>query len=124
MSNRKIFGRAQIVIDGQFYDAQPGAYIKPGGLKNTSRAFTNSIKYSQSLIPAEVGCSVPVTEETSILALQQITEAEIHFTSDAGKSYIVRNAVQTGEVQVADGDSGGVAPLVFSGDPAEEVANG
>lgn len=123
-NDRKIFGRAQIVVNGQFYDAQPGAYIKVGGIKNTSRQFTHGSKYSQSTIPSEVGCGVPITENTSLRQLQELTDAEIHFTSDVGTSYIVRNAVQTGEVQAADGDSGGVAPLVFNGDPAEEVKNG
>jgi hypothetical protein len=124
MSNRKIFGRAQIIIDGQFYDSLPGAQLEVGGLRNVSRSFTNSIKYSQNLQPARVLCSVPVTEETSLVALAQIAEAEIQFIADTGRSYIVRNAVQTGAVTVSDGDSGGVAPLEFSGDAAEEVVDG
>lgn len=124
MSNRKLLGRARIVIDGQFYDTLPGAQLEVGGVRNVSRAFTNGIKYSQNYQPSRVICSVPVTEDTSILALAQMTEVEIHFNSDAGKSYIVRNGVQVGAVTVADGDSGGVAPLEFSGDPAEEVSNG
>lgn len=124
MSNRKLFGRAQIVINGQFYDALPGAQLEVGGLRNVARPFTNSIKYNQSLQPAKVTCSVPVTQDTSILALSQMTEVEVHFTSDAGKSYIIRNAVQTGAAAVADGDSGGVLPLELSGDPAEEVIDG
>lgn len=124
MSNRKIFGRATLHVDGQFYDTQPGAILEPGGITNVSREFTHSVKYSQRLSAARVTCSVPVTSETSITQLKGLTEVEIHFTSDAGRTYIIRNAVQTGAVGTGDGDSGGVAPLEFSGDPAEEVVNG
>jgi len=121
MSNRKLLGRATIHVNGQFYDASPGASLDVGGLRNVSRPFTHGIKYNQNLQPARVVCSVPVTEDTSILALSQLTEVEVTFKGDNGRTYIIRNAVQVGTVTVADGDSGGVAPLEFSGDPAEEV---
>jgi len=124
MSNRKLLGRASIHIDGQFYDSLPGATLEVGGLRNVSRAFTHGVKYNQALDAARIVCSVPVTENTSLLALKQLTEVDVTFTGDNGRTYIVRNAVQTAVVTVADGDSGGVAPLEFSGDPAEEVVNG
>jgi hypothetical protein len=124
MSNRKLLGRARITVDGQFYDSLPGASLEVGGIRNVSRPFTHGIKFNQNLQPGRVLCSVPVTESTSILALSQLTEVDVTFESDAGTTYIIRNAVQMGAVTVADGDSGGVAPLEFSGDPAEEVVNG
>jgi hypothetical protein len=123
-SNRKLFGRAQIVINGQFYDSLPGAQLEVGGLRNVTRPLTNSIKYSQNLQPSKVTCAVPVTKDTSILALLQMTEAEIHFVTDVGRSYIIRNGAQVGAGAVADGDSGGTLPLEFNGDPAEEVVDG
>ncbi len=121
MSNRKLFGRATIHIDGQFYDSQPGASLQVGGLRSVARAFTHGIKYNQSLQPSTITCSVPVTEDTSIVALASLTEVDITFRCDSGRTYIIRNAVQTGAVAVSDGDSGGIAPLEFSGDPAEEI---
>lgn len=124
MSNRKLFGRATVHVNGQFYDTLPGATLEVGGIRNVSRPFTHGIKFSQNLAPSRIVCSVPVTEETSLLALSQLTGAEITFACDTGRTYIVRNGVQTSPVTVADGDSGGVAPLEFSGDPAEEVVNG
>lgn len=124
MSDSKIFGRVQVVINGQFYESLSGATLMVGGLRNVAREFTNGIRYNQRLTAARITCSVPVGKETSIVALTQLVDAEVHFNADSGKSYIVRKAFQTGEGTVSDGDSGGVLPLEFSGEPAEEVSNG
>lgn len=119
--SRKTLGRATIRVNGQVFDSEPGASLLVGGLKNNARQTTETFYYNQTKIPSRLSCRVPVTADVSLRALQEITDAEITFEGDTGQTYIVRNAVQTGDVEVADGSDGGFAALVFEGDPAEEM---
>ncbi|MCC6581967.1 MAG: phage tail tube protein, partial [Phycisphaeraceae bacterium] len=74
--NNQILGRATIRIDSQVFDTEPGATIRPGGIKNTSRQMTDKHYFSQSEISARLTCKVPVSPETSLRQLQEITGAE------------------------------------------------
>lgn len=122
-TERKLFGRATIHIDGQFYDSDPGASIVPGGLRATAREFTHGVKFSQRLTKAVITCAIPFTGDVSLVDLASIMEVPVSFKCDNGRSYIVRNAVQTGDAAVSGGDSGGTISLTLEGDPAEEVVD-
>lgn len=118
---RKTLGRATIRVNGQVYDTEPGATILPGGLKNNARQTSDRFYYNQTKIPARMTCRVPITADVSLRQLQELTDAEITFEADTGQTYIMRNAVQTGDVEGADGADGGFASLTFESDPAEEM---
>lgn len=120
-TERKLFGRATIHIDGQFYDSDPGASLAPGGLRSTAREFTHGVKYTQRLTKAVVTCAVPFTGDVSLVSLASITEVPVSFKCDNGRSYLIRNAVQTGDAAVSGGDSGGTIALTLEGDAAEEI---
>lgn len=117
----KIHGQASIRINGQYYESDNDASLKPGGIKNNNRMIGRKSFYNQTTIPSEVKCKIGVTKDISLTALQSISEAEVTFTSDTGRTWIIRNAAQTGELEMSGGDSGGSVELTLQGEPAEEM---
>lgn len=118
---KKTLGRASIRIDSKIVDSEPGAELVVGGIKNNSRQTTSKHYYNQTMIPSRITCRVPFTADVSLRDLQSLAEVDVTFTSDTGQIYMIRDAVQTSEIAVTDGDAGGFASLVFEGDPAEEI---
>lgn len=119
----KIHGQATIRINGQVIESEDDAALKPGGLKNNGRMIGQKFHHNQTTIPATVTCKVPVGGSTSIRDLQALSGVEITFESDTGRTWIVRNAVQTAELELTGGEQGGTVQLEFAGEPAEEMAS-
>lgn len=119
----KIHGQATIRINGQVYESDDNAALTPGGLKNNPAMTGQKFYFNQTRIPSVVTCRVPVTKDVSVRALQEINEAEIIFQSDTGRTWIIRNACQTGELNLAGGADGGKVDLTFNGEPAEEMVS-
>jgi len=117
----KIHGQATIRINGQVYESEDGASLTPGGLKNNPRMTGQKFYYNQTYIPAVVTMTTPVLGTTSLRDLQEIAQAEITFASDNGRIWIIRNAAQTGDVNMSGGADGGKVQLTFEGEPAEEM---
>lgn len=117
----KIHGQATIRINGQVYESEDNAALTPGGVKNNERMTGRKFYFNQSYIPAIVTCKVPVPRGTSLRQLQEINGAEIIFESDTGSTWIIRNACQTGELNLAGGADGGKVDITFHGEPAEEM---
>lgn len=117
----KIHGRATIRVNGQVYETDDDATLRPGGIKNNDRMTGQKFYYNQTAISAQVTCKVPVTKDTSLRALQEIADAEITFESDTGKTWIIRNAAQTGEIELSGGADGGKVELTFNGEAGEEM---
>ncbi len=117
----KILGRAEFRIDGQYYDTSEGAKLTVGGQKNTAQAVGTRVYHTETLMPAKVECQVPHTAEVSMRAFQNATGVTVTFRADTGQTYIIRDAVQTGDVAASDGAQGGLIDLVFEGQPAEEM---
>ncbi len=117
----KIHGQATIRLNGQVYETEDDASLMPGGVKNTDRMIGKKFNYNQTTIPSEVICKVPVNKDVSLKQLQEMTGVEINFESDVGRSYIIRDAVQVGEIKLTGGSDGGTAELTFKGEPAEEM---
>lgn len=122
--SQKILGRAKIRVNDQFFDSEQGATLVPGGFRNNARPTSHSFKYNQSFIPSRVTCSIPFQAGQSLKELQSLADVEIHFEADTGQTYVIRNAAQTGEVSVADGEQGGMIALEFQGNPADELIGG
>lgn len=117
----KIHGRATIRFNGQVFETDDDATLQVGGLKNNDRTTGNKFYYNQSFIPSTVTCKIPVTKDVSIKQFQEMNEAELQFASDTGRVYIIRNAAQTGDVQLQGGSDNGKIELTFNGEPAEEM---
>lgn len=121
MSKNQVLGRAQIRVNDEFYDSEPGATIVAGGYRNNSRPTSHTVKFNQTLIPSRVTCSIPFVEGMSKRKLQELRDVEIHFQCDTGQVFIIPSAAQIGEVSLADGEQGGFVALEFHGQPAQEI---
>ncbi len=117
----KIHGRATIRFNGQVYETDDDATLQPGGLKNNERMTGEKFFYNQTKIPSMVVCKIPVTKEVSLRQFQEMTDVEVTFTSDNGRTWIIRSAAQTGELQLQGGADNGKVEMTFHGEPAEEM---
>lgn len=117
----KKHGQATIRINGRVFESRDQAELMVGGLKNNADMIGDKHFYSQTKIASNVKCTVPFTSETELKTLQEMTEAEVIFESDTGKSWIIRDAVQVAELNLQGGEGNGTVDLEFSGSPAEEV---
>lgn len=118
----KIHGQATIRIDGQVFESEDDASLKVGGKKNTGRMIGQKFNHSQTVIPSEITCKVPVTSELDVKTLQEATGVEVTFESDVGRTYIIRDAVQENELTFTGGDGNGTVELMFKGAPAEVMS--
>ncbi len=121
MSNKKMHGRAEIRLGGQYIESEDGATLTPGGLKNTGEMIGDGFYFSQTKIPSILTCRVPVTKDTSVRALQELSGIEIIFQSDTGRTWIINGACQTNDLNFGGGEGNGKVELSFSGEPAEEM---
>jgi hypothetical protein len=117
----KMHGRATIRIDGQVFESDDDATLAPGGLQNTGQMIGQKHFYSQTTTASEVKMKIPVTVESDLRNLQELAEIEVMFESDTGLTYLQRNAVQTGRLELQGGEGNGKVELTFSGEPAERV---
>lgn len=116
----KIHGEATIRINGQVYESND-AELEPGGQINSKKMVGRKTYDSESYEMSKVTCKIPVTVDVSLTDLQKMRAAEVTFTSDIGKVWIIRDAAQTNKLKVSSGKDGGLAELVFEGEPAEEM---
>lgn len=117
----KMHGRATIRIDGQVFESDDDATLIPGGLQNSGGMVGSKFFYSQTNTASEVKMKIPVTKESDLRAFQELAEVEIMFESDTGLTYLQRNAVQTGRIELQGGEGNGKVELTFNGEPAEKV---
>ncbi len=117
----KMHGQAVIRRNGQILVTDEDATLEPGGIVNNPRMIGRDFAYNQSWTPGKVTCKTPVTKDVSLTELQQLTDLEIAFESDTGTTWIIRNAVQAGNLSLTGGNSGGTTELTFQGKPAVEM---
>lgn len=117
----QIHGIATIRRNGNFIETFDDASIIPGGVKNNSRASATRYNHNQTYLPATVKCKIPVNKQMSLTELQGASGMDITFESDIGKTFIVRNAAQTGDLELTGGSDGGTVEATFEGDAAEEM---
>lgn len=113
-------GRAQVIVDGETIDSEPGAKLVLGGIVNDELVTGYNVHRVEKLAPAQLECTFPLAVQRSLEALRRPGEVTIAFMADTGQSYVVRDAFLTSPLEITDG-AGGKIPLRFSGSPAEEV---
>ncbi|MBM3619027.1 MAG: hypothetical protein FJX23_10860 [Alphaproteobacteria bacterium] len=124
MAKNLLHGRARIHLDGQFYDSEPGATLNVGGTRFTTRVMSYGTKHNQRLIASSLSANIPLTSDVKVKALASAGPIDITFESDTGKTFLLRNMCQVGDAAFSGGDSGGLLPVQFEGDEAEELTNG
>jgi hypothetical protein len=118
----QIHGQATIRMNGTVLESEDTASLIVGGLKNNGRMVGRKFVHNQTMVAARVKCKVAVGAGTSLRDLQEISGAEIIFESDTGRTWIIRDAAQSAELELSGGAEGGTVELEFTGNPAEEMA--
>ncbi|WP_300657528.1 phage tail tube protein [Pseudomonas sp.] len=113
----KHHGRAIITYNGKRLRSKPGATLNLGGTSRTPDPLDDgSVGYAESTAAPELTCAVPLTADLSVQELRDLTDANVVFESDTGKSWVIRDAFTVDTVSV-----GADVTLKFSGQPAEEL---
>lgn len=116
-----LHGQATIRFNGQHYETNDDATFTPGGTKNTSRTIGRSVYRSESYMASKLECKIPVTSDIDIIEIQEMSDVEIIFESNTGKTYVMSNCAQTADVSLQGGESGGEASATFEGEAAQLV---
>ncbi|WP_435640332.1 phage tail tube protein [Micavibrio aeruginosavorus] len=120
MTDRQLHGLATLRINGQVYESQD-ATLTPGGIKNHPRMVGKKFFFNQSFEPSTCVVKIAKIKGLSLKYLQSLSGAEIQFESDAGETYIMRNAAQVGDITMTGGADGGLVELTFNGEEIEEM---
>lgn len=114
-------GKAYIKVDGELLETMPGAKLDPGGVTRTTVAGNNRVLgYSEKPKQSRLECQIAMGAQTSLARLGAIKDATVTFECDTGQTFVMRNAWLTDTPNATDGD-GGQVPLIFEGQPAEEM---
>ncbi|HEX5276489.1 MAG TPA: phage tail tube protein [Fluviicoccus sp.] len=92
MSN-KLTGRVTITLNGKRYDSKPGASLKLAGV-NRNPVITDAgvAGYTEEPTAAECSFTIPHSANVSITEIHAMTEANLVFKTDTGKTYVLENA--------------------------------
>lgn len=113
----KHHGRATITYNGKRLRSKPGATLNLGGTSRTPEPLDDgTVGYAEATAAPELTCAVPLTADLSVQELRDLTDANVVFESDTGKSWVIRDAFTVDTVSV-----GADVTLKFSGQPAEEL---
>lgn len=117
----KLFGAAEIVVDGETLQTLPGAALDIGGTVRTARSGPRSVHgFSETHKEATIECEVTLPPGFSIKSLHDTADATITFRCDSGQSYVIRNAWCSAPPTGNDGDDARFS-VNFAGPAAEEV---
>lgn len=113
----KHHGRATITYNGKRLRSKEGATLNLGGTSRTAEPLdTGEVGYYETTVAPELSCTVPLTADLAVQELRDMTDANVVFESDTGKSWVIREAFTLNTVSV-----GRDVTLTFSGQPAEEL---
>lgn len=113
----KHHGRATIAYNGNRLRTKEGATLNLGGASRTAEPLDDgSVGYYETTAAPELSCTVPLTSGLKVEELRNLTDANVVFESDTGRSWVLREAFTTNTVSV-----GRDVALTFSGQPAEEL---
>lgn len=112
-------GRITLTVNGRVLNTKPGPSVDPGGPTRTSETSDQSVGWSGKLRPSMVKCEVVNDAGITLSFLASIEAATVQYRDDLGRSMIIENAFQTGELEAKAGDNGGI-PLTLEGPPATE----
>lgn len=113
----KVWGQTIITVDGLYLQTEGKGSIEVGGTARSGIEGDNRAgMFNEKTVPSKVECSVLMTGDVSLVALQAIDNATLVHECDTGQTYIVRNAYVVDAVSASDGK----AKVTFQGPPAEE----
>lgn len=104
MSN-KLTGRVTITLNGQRYDSKPGASLKLAGV-NRAPVVTDAgvAGFTEEPTAAECSFTMPHSAKVSITEIHAMTETNLVFKTDTGKTYVLEKAWSAEMPTLASGD--------------------
>lgn len=116
----KRFGIAFIKVNGALLESGKGASIDIGGVVRTPVVGGNQVLgFTEELKESTVECEVSLGVGMSLVEIGKIADATITFECDTGQVYTVAHASLAEPPKATAG--GGMVPLKFFGQPAEEM---
>lgn len=111
-------GKVTIRVDGAIIATENKATLNPGGVTREPESHGGKTFFSEDDMPPLMECSVLITKDTDVLALNKITGATVIFEADTGQKYLMRDAFTT-EPVIFDG--AGKTPLKMSAQAVEAI---
>lgn len=104
MSN-KLTGRVTISLNGKSYNSKPGASLKLAGVNRTPVVTDQGIAgYTEEPTPAECSFTMPHSANVSITEINAMTDTNLVFKTDTGKTYVLEKAFSAEMPTLASGD--------------------
>lgn len=121
MAKKRVFGTAEIRIDGAVLLSHPGASLDVGGPKRTTVVGTTVHGFAEAEAQAKLDCEISLKEGVSVTDIRDIDDATVYFKADTGQTWIMRNAWVTDTPVITDGSDGGKVKVTLEATPAEEL---
>lgn len=118
--SKAIAGTAYISIDGKQYTLAGKCNVKPAEVVREGLVGLGGVAgFKETPVIPSIEIELFGTEDTSFLAMNKITDATITVELVNGRSYVLRNAWQSGEI---DHDAAeGKGTVTFQGKKMEEM---
>lgn len=117
----KVLGIVDVKKDGTKLRILPGASVDLGGVNRKAVVGDGVVHgFAEETRQAELKCEISLAPGDSLAEINATTDATLRFETDTGQTYQIAHAFLT-EPAVVTGGEGGKIPLVFQGDPAEEI---
>lgn len=114
----QVTGRVFVKINGDRQNSKEGAKLDFGGVSRTGVKGDNGVHgFSESTEIPYIECTISHKGDTSLAALQKLTNETITFETDSGKRYVLRNAWTAKSLELSKGE----VSLRFEGLTCEEM---
>lgn len=101
----KLTGRVTTTINGKRFDSKPGASFKPAGVKRTPVITDAGVAgYTEEPTPAECSFTIPHSANISVTEIGNMTDINLVFKTDTGKTYVMESAWSDEMPALANGD--------------------
>jgi hypothetical protein len=109
-------GRVTVKADSVSFMSKAGASIDVGGVNRVGSMTDQGVFiYREENVPSLTKCTIPHMSDTDLLAIRDLKNFTLEFTTDSGVTYTVAGAVITKPPELANGE----CPLEFMGPPAK-----
>ena len=109
-----VLGRATIKYNGKTLLTEKGAKLNVGGIARKDVVGDEVHGYSEEMTAPFIDCTINVTKDTDLKALQDITDATVTFEGDIGSVWVLKNAWSSTPPEITAAE-GGKCPVKFTG---------
>lgn len=117
----KMFGKAEVKVDGQTLLVDENSKLMTGGTKRNVVKGNGVYGYAEETMEASVDLNVFIDANTDLDAINNMTDVTVMFQCDSGQTYVLPHAWLESPVEPGAATSGGKTPLKFVAAKAERV---